>query len=89
MGQTRMGGHCPNRVGLRSLDSVDSRMAIATTATVGLAFCLWLVQIYRAGLLPTKKCGPVPGINSLGAELGGRCGMQMENLSQWIDKCIR
>ena len=39
-----------------------------------------------------KKCGLVPGCNSLDAELGrrgGRSGMLMDNLSQWIDKCVR
>ena len=33
-------------------------------------------------------CGPVTGQNSLDAELGG-CGMLMENLRPWIDKCVR
>ena len=32
-----------------------------------------------------KKCGPVPGRNSLDAELGG-CALLVKNLSQWIDK---
>ena len=35
-----------------------------------------------------KKCGPVPGRNSLDDELDG-CAMLMNNLSQWIDKCMR
>ena len=35
-----------------------------------------------------KKCGPVPGNNSLDAEMGG-CGTLMDNLRQWIDKCGR
>ena len=35
-----------------------------------------------------KKCGPVPGINSLDAELGG-CGMLTDNMCQWIDKYMR
>ena len=35
-----------------------------------------------------KKCGPVPGRNSLDDELDG-CAMLMNNLSQWIDKRMR
>ena len=35
-----------------------------------------------------KKCGPVPGNNSLDAEMGG-CGMLVDNSRQWIDKCVR
>ena len=35
-----------------------------------------------------KKCGPVPGVDSLDAELGG-CGMLMDNLCHWIDNCVR
>ena len=35
-----------------------------------------------------KKCGLVPGQNSLDAELR-RCGMLTDNLCQWIDKCVR
>ena len=31
-------------------------------------------------------CSPVPGNNSLVAEMGG-CGVLMDNLRQWIDKC--
>ena len=33
-----------------------------------------------------KKCGPVPRNNSLDAEMGG-CGMLMDHVRQWIDKC--
>ena len=33
-----------------------------------------------------KKCGPVPGNNSLDSELGG-CAMLMENLNIWLRKC--
>ena len=35
-----------------------------------------------------KKFGPVPGVNSLDAELDG-CGMLIDILCQWIDKCVR
>ena len=35
-----------------------------------------------------KKCGPVLGQSSLDAELGG-CGLLMENVRPWIDKCVR
>ena len=33
-----------------------------------------------------KKCGPVPGTNSLDAELGG-CAMLIESLNTWLRKC--
>ena len=33
-----------------------------------------------------KKCVPLPGTNSLDAELGG-CGMLMESLITWLRKC--
>ena len=32
-----------------------------------------------------KKCGPVPGTNSLDAELGG-CAMLIESLDMWLRK---
>ena len=35
-----------------------------------------------------KKCWPVPGVTSVDAELGG-CGMLVENLCRWVDKCAR
>ena len=35
-----------------------------------------------------KKCGLVPGNNSLDADMGG-CGMLMDHLLEWIDKCVR
>ena len=35
-----------------------------------------------------KKCGPLPGVNSVDAELG-ECGMLVEKLRRWIDKCVR
>ena len=34
----------------------------------------------------SHQCGPVPRSSSLDAEMGG-CGMLMNNLRQWIDKC--
>ena len=41
---------------------------------------LGLVQI-------DNKCGPVPGQNSLDAEIGG-CAMLMGSLIQWVEKCL-
>ena len=35
-----------------------------------------------------KKCGPVPGKSSLDAEMGG-CGMLIDTLQQWMEKCAR
>ena len=35
-----------------------------------------------------KKCGPVPGNSSLDAEIAG-CGMLIDNLNQWMEKCAR
>ena len=35
-----------------------------------------------------NKCGLVPGVNSLDAELGA-CGVLMDNFCHWIDKCVR
>ena len=60
--------------GQKLLVSVDFGTGAVTTAT------------YTDGPPPTKRCGLVPGNNSLVAEMGG-CGMLMENLRQWIDKC--
>ena len=35
-----------------------------------------------------KQCGPAPGNSSLDAEMGG-CGMLIDNVHQWMEKCAR
>ena len=49
-----------------------------------------LIQVFTQTLkwaTVYKKCGPVPGQNSLDAGKGG-CAVLMSNGSQWIDKCL-
>ena len=68
--------------------SVGFGTAAATTAIVGGGIMIMAYSDPHGRFTFYKKCGPLPRNRSLDAEMGG-CGMLMNNLRQWIDKCVR
>ena len=71
--------------GKRFLLYVDSGMEAMTTANAVEALSAWPSRNHTDGLLSTKVW---PCTSSLDAEVGG-CGMLIDNLHQWMEKCSR
>ena len=68
--------------------SVDFGTGSVTTAIVECGIVIMACSDLQGWSTFYKKCGPVPGVNSLDAGLG-EGGMLMDNLCHWIDNCKR